>query len=421
MVNAGGLVGTLHGRTENFGDPEPTGNPFINDSYYESGSILVEAGNTSNVGGAFGQLGYDYSYTWGGNITNCYSRAAGITVSKTGSGNLTMGGFAGIVYFSKLSGCYSIVPLTLREASEANVGGFIGQLDLRKYMTVQDSYAAAPVTATGNVLRTGGFIGSANSSATILRCYATGSVSSYSTGNSHTGGLAGSLDGVNINESWASGNVLAKANPGWNGSIYAGGLAGYAQNGGIGNCYALGDVLADNPTTSTSSNNVAAGGILGGFGVGSGSVSNSFARGDVTAQSNGTPTAYAGGINGFANGNIYFCVALNETVIAKGASRSPARITGQAGASGLGNNYAQNGMFLDYQTDYRYMTPQPVLLSAADKVPASQHGADATPGTGGDLGTSYFWTSTMGFGSEWDMSGISRGYPRLANAPGQLF
>ena len=35
------------------------------------------------------------------------------------------------------------------------------------------------------------------------------------------------------------------------------------------------------------------------------------------------------------------------------------------------------------------------------------------------LGTLNFWTSTMGFTSVWNMSGVARGYPKLANVGGQ--
>jgi hypothetical protein len=40
--------------------------------------------------------------------------------------------------------------------------------------------------------------------------------------------------------------------------------------------------------------------------------------------------------------------------------------------------------------------------------------------TGGELGTADFWTGPMDFDPTiWSMTGIGRGYPRLANVGGQ--
>jgi hypothetical protein len=444
-VNVGGLVGSTDNSqvTDDF--------TCISDSYYENGAILVETGGETNVGGAFGRIG-SVTYDQGSKITNCYSRAGSITVSKPGGDTLSMGGFAGLVYAPQfVTACYSACPLTLSEATgtgDVYAGGFIGFLSYSENKDFEGWYATGPVTATGHNLWVGGFVGATASTQvrtiTFKRCYATGPVSSFATGTSYTGGFAGETSGFIIEECWASGSVTAKSNPGWHGSptggggqtagfIYAGGLAG--RSGMVKNCYALGDVLADiRYTGSTSNDEVYAGGLLGDVISNSYSeiVSYCFAKGNVTAQSNGAASAnvFAGGILGIKTDNWHLnhCAALNDTVIAKGGTaRNSARVgnDGYYFSSYAERNYAQSEMFLEFQTDYRYAVPAPVdPLYIGHDMP---DGENATPGTGaGGLGTSNFWTSTMGFNSStgspagtWDMTGISRGYPRLKNVGGQ--
>jgi hypothetical protein len=65
---------------------------------------------------------------------------------------------------------------------------------------------------------------------------------------------------------------------------------------------------------------------------------------------------------------------------------------GQAGLEGMALNDA----------DKKYVLAKDIALGA------------------GALGTSAFWTGTMGFNaSVWSMTGIGRGYPKLANTGGQ--
>jgi hypothetical protein len=123
----GGLIGQA---TKN------TGNALqdIADSYYEGGLIRVDGAGAQDcsVGGLFGKTGNYYSLP-GPEIVNCWSRAAGITVSKTGTGAINLGGFAGQVYGSRIENCFSASPLTLTESVESapHVGGFIGDMPTR--------------------------------------------------------------------------------------------------------------------------------------------------------------------------------------------------------------------------------------------------------------------------------------------------
>jgi hypothetical protein len=285
---------------------------------------------------------------------------------------------------------------------------------------------------TGREIYGGGLVGQTNSSSeavTISQCYATGQVSLFTTGDSYGGGLIGDTQNTTIGECWASGSVHVKGLPGNTGTLSAGGLAACLRaSSKIENSYALGDVLADNPYATGSA--TYAGGLLGrqtslypsdDYGV-----SYSFAKGTVTVQTNTSSTSaatYAGGLVGYQDsGYIEYCVSLGETVTAKGSSvnKAAARVYGYpaATATGLNDNYALSVMYLETWNKYRngaLDSPQPTVTSDA----AGPHGANVAPGTNtagiGQLGTTEFWGTTMGFGSEWNTtSGIARGYPRLA-------
>ena len=91
--------------------------------------------------------------------------------------------------------------------------------------------------------------------------------------------------------------------------MIAGGLAGYnTSSGSITNSYATGNVSATVTSTSTSSSSRAyAGGLVG---YNSGDILNSYATGDVSATATSTSTssyAYAGGLVGLGGGSITNC------------------------------------------------------------------------------------------------------------------
>jgi hypothetical protein len=193
-----------------------------------------------------------------------------------------------------------------------------------------------------------------------------------------------------------------------------------SSNSKIENCYALGDVFADDPY---SGGGIYAGGLVG-ESISTDGVYRSFARGSVTAQTNNSNSPiYAGGLIGALHyGSMENCAALGETMTAKGSNstyKAAARIYGSP-ATDIGvNNRALDVMYLETWNAYRYgmVTPVTPIPNAT-----GPHGADAVPGMGsGALGTAAFWTTTMGFNSStdspagtWNMSGVARGYPRLA-------
>jgi hypothetical protein len=271
---------------------------------------------------------------------------------------------------------------------------------------------------------------------TISKCYATGNITATpgGSGTSYPGGLVGALAYTTLSESWALGNVYARARPDNTGQIYAGGLAGGETSGAkIANCYALGDVFVDNPYSSGGS--LVAGGLVGLLNNGSDGVYYSFAKGSVTAQSNATSTARAAGLVGHRNeGAIENCVALGENVITKGGSfRAAARIYGYPATAFSGDNgsssgnYAMSLMYLEIWDKYRdgtYGDGGTITVVSPTSTAAGPHGESVAPGSAaGALGTAAFWTSTTdgpGFDpSIWNMNGVARDYPKLANAGGQ--
>jgi hypothetical protein len=437
----------------------------VADSYYEGGFIRLD-GNGSEltdncyVGGLFGAVGnYDSTIPAnptnmrpGPEVTNCFSRAGGITVSYEGTnGYVHLGGFAGAVCATEIEGCYSESPLTLIEedkgATFTNVGGFIG--DMRNYTgktsAVTSCYATASINVTGEIPRAGGLIGMSaghdGASNRISKSYATGNITTTANRNSYTGGLLGYGTCTTVSESWASGSVHAGGSLSNSDKIYAGGLVSVlAADSKIENSYALGDVLADHPY---SGGTVYAGGLVGyidsdldaGYGV-----YFSFAKGSVTAQNNynsSTEYVYAGGLVGHrGSGDIQHCVALGDTVIVKSpntTNRRAARVYGYP-ASSIGTaNYGFTWMSVEIHNKYRNGT---VTEGAVSSDLAGPHGMNSNAGTGADaLGNKNFWTSTTagpGFNSvqvpaegdvpahyAWNMNGVARGYPKLENVGGQ--
>ncbi|MDR2662245.1 MAG: hypothetical protein LBC31_04530, partial [Treponema sp.] len=423
-ICAGGLAGEAYSST---GETLQ----LVADSYYENGYIRVDANSTifSYAGGLFGRFPNDNT---GPKITGCWSRAGGITASQAGTGSIALGGFCGVAYPTEIEGCYSESPLTLIEApltSNIYVGGFIGYMEIKVEGRITSCYAKADLNVIGRRHYTGGLFGYVvgDGNFELRNSYAAGNISSAASTASHTGGLIGSLGCATtiISGCWASGSVHARGSPGKTNVLYAGGLVGRVRanntdilNITIENSYALGDVTADDPY---SGGDVCAGGLVG-YMKSSAGVYHSFAGGSVTAQTASTSGVYAGGIVGYREaGAIEHCVARGETITAKGtnADRTAARIFAYPAVAfsdsngSSSGNYALSVMYLETWNKYRYGTPTEVTLTSDSTGP---HGENATAGT---LRTADFWTSTMGFDSAWSMSGVARGYPKLANVGGQ--
>lgn len=206
---------------------------------YATGNVT---GNT-NVGGLAGR--YRPSAT--GGITESYA-----TGNVAGTSNI--GGFIGVMYYSQqefpeavnISKSYATGDV---EASNENIGGFIGYMENHpwetRWLVIEDSYASGKVSSQGNHI--GGFLGRAYYwGIKIRRSYALGDVSSI---GQHVGGFLGygwDLRHSRIEDSYAHGDVTGGGNiGGFAGStcdmlqrVYADGkvlraVQGVGQQGGL--------------------------------------------------------------------------------------------------------------------------------------------------------------------------------------------
>lgn len=220
-----------------------------------------------------------------GSINNC--NASG---SITGADS-NVGGLIG-TFSANLQNCYTNVDI---EGNGA-LGGLVGTANSSR--TIKKCFATGNVTGSSG--QVGGLVGQAYNTANIENCYATGNVSgtgnvgglvgvgrniadSYATGKvtgsgENVGGLAGQA--YEITSSYAKGDVI-------NSGRYTGGLVGNLNNNSnITDCHATGNV------TVTGSNQYV-GGIVGNT---AGNLTNCYATGDITA----TDSQYVGGLAGYS-------------------------------------------------------------------------------------------------------------------------
>ena len=196
------------------------------------------------------------------------------------------------------------------------VGGLVGQFN----GTIVDSSSNLAIRGVGNSSYIGGLVGDFKSGL-ITNSNNSGAISSVGAWN--VGGLAG-LSRGNINQSWASGNVLnsgrysgglvgygsGNINQSWaSGNVssngdYGGGLVGFIIDGSINQSWASGNV------SSSGNHNWRYGGLVGDNE--GGSISNSWASGNVSSNGNSTwiygglvGANYGGSIsNSWASGNV---------------------------------------------------------------------------------------------------------------------
>lgn len=197
-------------------------------------------GSVSGSNYTGGLVGASYNST----ITDCYT-------SGNVNGVSEVGGLLGRSYNTAISNCYTSGNI----GGESRIGGLVGYS--------RDGSSISKCYSTGNVFSSifnaGGLVGY-NSESSIDSCYALGNVN----GNRYVGGLAGDLQSATLSKSYAKGSV--------SGIQEVGGLVGYQWQANIAFSYATGDV-------NGSGNSV---GGLTGRTYGVGSISNSYATGNVT-------------------------------------------------------------------------------------------------------------------------------------------
>jgi len=338
-------------------------------------------------------------------FTNCVYSNGAITVNKLSGNGGSIGGFGGdVVRYTTFNTCCVLARSMKVTISTAAVGGFAGVLRA----DLEDCYTNVPLEVTytatnpdGNPSAyTGGLIGkyqsdSQNNNLTIQNCYAAGPVTVSGMGeNVFTGGLIGDLGANLLETDYRFGQISVL------------------------NCYATGNILADSANTAADAR-VYSGGLIGYMNLAntSYSVTKCFSTGAVTAQSGYSATVSAGGITGcIGGGSLSNNVALGAFVLAKGASISAGRIYGNLAAGAVSNNFATDAMKVKTggyaATNYTDKSP----LDASDGETASASAFRSQVDQG-------IWTTNLDFDPIiWDIGSINStgyGYPLLANVGGQ--
>lgn len=176
----------------------------------------VQITSDNSLGYAGGVAGWSY-----GNIENC-------SVSGSISGGYSAGGVVGIQYFGSITGCSSSA--TVKGARSA--GGVAG--GTTSNATMIGCYATGSVTIENNdsgIYLAGGVVGS-NISSTLQACYATGSVTGSGSGIVYVGGVTGTNDFGTMTACYhAKGNVSGPN--GATGGVVGRNYKGLLSGGGI--------------------------------------------------------------------------------------------------------------------------------------------------------------------------------------------
>lgn len=241
----GGLAGLAQGAS--------VGNLLISGNT-SGGTVTVKANSPATCDGIGGFVGKASSSSSDDALAIVTNRSGcAVSASSVDSYCSSVGGFAGSVLLGKAA----YISMNESTGDVSNVagnagtnatkeGGFVGSYENSDAVTTvfSGNFATGRVTGVGTRY-TGGFAGWAvanTGSASIARCYATGTVS----GNAHVGGFAG-VSRMTIADSYSRGSV--------SGTEYVGGFLGELSTYYARNCYSSGSV------TSTVPGNV--GGFIG--------------------------------------------------------------------------------------------------------------------------------------------------------------
>jgi len=260
-IQLGGLMGNL----------SVLNGSFLMDNSYATGSIIsrMEAStNVSTYTGVGGLIGYVYNDRSTLEITIRDVHATG-DVNFIGTHGRTAGGLIGMVTGTgrtTIDSSYATGNVTASVESNAsqfgNMGGLIG-VSAGSQTLVKDSYATGDVVgnrqvggligsnsgsivnswASGNVnglTSVGGLAGSVGNGGFITNAYAIGEVHSRATEVTtarpflSVGGLVGLLNGGEIHDSWASGQISSAAS---DPTLGVGGVVGRGMKGHVSNSY----------------------------------------------------------------------------------------------------------------------------------------------------------------------------------------
>lgn len=223
---------------------------------------LIGSAITTTVNSCFADINIPSINNYiGGLVGELKSGSVISNSNSTGTitGNDDVGGLVGNSNGSQINNSFSSANIS---SDKQNVGGFIG---MNYQSTIEESYSLGSVTLIGQAsTKSGGFVGY-NNLGTISLCYSLGSVSSE---DSEVGGFVGYNDGT-IEKSYAYVNTIGRGT--------VGGFVGEnISSGTISNCYSRGTV------TATGTGHVYLGGFVGSNTI-QGEIINSYATGYVSA------------------------------------------------------------------------------------------------------------------------------------------
>ncbi len=270
---------------------------------YASGVTIRNLGMVnSNICVQFTTSSASYAYTGGivgciidnnqndSVISNCYNKGnvtSGYT-STSDYSHVAAGGIVGSATRCIITDCYNAGVIDANAASNrsayAHAAGIVGYA---RACTVSNCYNIEKITSTENA---GGIAGDGYSS-NISGCYNLGNI----TGVEYAGGILGDQAYGTVSECYNAGVIAASQG-------YAGGIIGNTYEVALSDSFNIGDVSAD----TDSSANAYAGGIAG-YAVGT--FTNCYNIGGVTAPSGSV--GFSGGIAGRGSGTLTNCYYLD--------------------------------------------------------------------------------------------------------------
>ena len=277
-------------------------------------SVEIVAKVTSTDGESYEAYGGSFVaiLTQNAIIRNCSVDASSIiSIDNQTSDNTYVGGFVGLGSTFTLTNCENNGAVTAN-GNGVYVGGFVGYVS--NIITLTDCINNGDVTADGNdSARAGGFVGRISGSMTATNCENNGTVTANSENSSAlVGGFVGEGSTVTTTDCENNGNITA-SNNGRNYSAYAGGFVGRISGSMTAtNCENNGDV------TLSARSSAYAGGFVGD--ASTVNATNCINNGDVTAESENS-SAYVGGFVGAGNTTTTDCEN-NGTVTANGGKYS---------------------------------------------------------------------------------------------------
>jgi hypothetical protein len=183
-------------------------------------------------------------------------------------------------------------------SGNADAGGLVGYSN--DAVTVINSYVTGDITAYGFSVHVGGLVG-VSRDVVVANSYATGDITvGASYGRAFVGGLIGwGIGVVNMEGSYASGDIVVASSSHSYQPACVGGLIGYSQSGiVIENSYTVGKIAITTITLQSSTQPACVGGLIGYSGYGNVTALNSYVMGDISATASGHDVC-AGGLIGY--------------------------------------------------------------------------------------------------------------------------